>query len=216
VPDNDLLPAAAQLARNIVARLLLAALQMDSFPLFKSVERMLGNQRDVLQHLTSTQVASMLLAALQQDNQDHMDCVRGLCRRPAAAGLNSTAVGRMLWAALQLRLWGFTRAVAELCKLPAAAHISHKEMVRLLDELCSLHSTGAVNKDAVGSLHKAQRVRYQSSSSVAELLAAAAECGAGGAMDELCKLRAVKALSSAAVLPAMGTEALCKLPAAQQ
>jgi hypothetical protein len=119
--------------------------------------------------------------------------VRGLSTLPGAAELSSTAVGKLLLAALQLEGWGCTEAVIALCKQPAIADISPQVMVRVVDKLCSLCSKGAASstacfRKAVCSLHKTQEVRYQSAASVAEMIAAAVECGARFAMDELCNL----------------------------
>jgi hypothetical protein len=220
-----LLPAAAQLATDIVARLLLAALQRPHFDL-NFVESMLADEHAAFYSMTSDQLESLLLAALQQDSEQHTQCLRGLCKLPSAAELSSTTVSRLLWAALKLEGWGCTWAVGALCQLPAVAQISPQEMVRLLEKLCSLCSTGAASWSAVNNLHEAQMDRYQTTSFVAEMLAAAVEYDAGAAMVELCSLPTAKRLSSAAVLPAIEaavgkgsdwfTEKLCKLPAAQQ
>jgi hypothetical protein len=134
LPDDDLLPAAAQLARDIVARLLLAALQRGSY---NFMEDMLANRQEELHNLTSDQLESMLLAALERDNQQ---CVRGLCKLPGAAELSGTDVSKLLWAALQLQDWGCAGTVDALCRLPAVAHISPQDVVRLLEEVCSLRS----------------------------------------------------------------------------
>jgi hypothetical protein len=224
----SVLPAAAQLARDIVARLLLAVLQQRRFDV-GSVASIVADWQEALHYLTSGQIESMLLAALQQDSKQRTQCVRGLCKLPGAAALSSTAVSKLLWAALQLRdqgcseavislcklpgaaalsstavsklLWaalrlqdrGCSEAVISLCKLPAVADISPREMVRVLDKLCSLCSTGAASstghyREAVCSLHRTQGDRYQSAASVAEMIAAAVECGARFAKDELCNL----------------------------
>jgi hypothetical protein len=140
-------------------------------------------------------------------------------------------------AALQLQDLGCSGGAEsvtyELCKLPAIAHISSHEMVRLLEKLLSLRCNdddmiGTAGWFAADSLCKV--VTHQSTSYVAEMLAAAAEGGADGAVDELCDccsmMPGAQQLSATEVLPALEAavrrgsdvciEALCKLPGAQQ
>jgi hypothetical protein len=155
-------PAAEQLAREVVARLMLTELQRGSF---EYVQCMLADAMwrplpdpQMLRTIASGQVESMLLAAIQGASQQrtnglrsaqllskraaklarvaaakHMQsCVRELCKLPGAAELSSTTVAELLQAALQLQDWGASKTVAALCELPPAAGISAKELVQLL------------------------------------------------------------------------------------
>jgi hypothetical protein len=91
LPNNDLLPAAAQLARDIVARLLLAALRRGMFNSLDFVARMLSDQREVLHKLTSDQLDSLLLAAVEQNSSIACTVCAGLqAQQSSAAQLSAS------------------------------------------------------------------------------------------------------------------------------
>jgi hypothetical protein len=223
----ELQPAAVQLTREIVARLLLAELQKGSFAF---VQYMLEENPGAWRAIAGGHVESMLLAALQGASQQRTDglrsarllskrgaklarvaaakrvqsCVRKLCKLPGAAEISSTAVAGLLQAALQLQDWGSVKTVAALCKLPAAAGISAKELLQLLQAAAAQRRVwNTASGAALNSLHSVVAARHQHSADAAELIAAAVECGAGAALSELCKLPAMQELSSAAVVPAL-------------
>jgi hypothetical protein len=172
LPYVGLLSAAAQLARDIVARLLLAALQRGSF---EFVERMLAivwflphdDLDPTATQLARDLVAPLLLAALQNGSFEFVERMLANQRR-ALDSMTSDQVEGFLLAAVQhdsqQRMQGIGNArllsevdekqacleaakgmrscVRGLCRLPAAAEISSTAVSKLLWAAVQLQGWG--------------------------------------------------------------------------